>query len=183
MHKFMKVYRLYGRLMSYVAVVAGICVFAMMWLVDINVLARMFFNAPLLGSVEIAQALLVFCIMFGLPFAQTNGAHVRVTILVSRFPRRLREILFALAMLCGSAFFALLTYSSFGFALRSYQVGEAVWGAALRFPLFPVKGAITVGALLISVQFLFDAIRVGLFRQTEMHDEIYSSDPTSLTHV
>jgi TRAP-type C4-dicarboxylate transport system permease small subunit len=172
MQTFMGLYRLFRHVLSFMALLAGLATFAMMWLVDANVIGRRLFNAPILGTVEMAQALLVFSVMLGLPFAQANGAHLRVTIVVERLPLRVREVLFALGMLAGCALFALLAYASFGFALRSYQIGEAVWGAALRFPLWPVKGAITLGAALISIQFLLDAIRVGLFRRRLEHDDI-----------
>jgi len=172
---FMRVYTGYGKLLHWLAVVAGVATFAMMWLVDVNVIGRKLFNAPLLGSVEISQSLLVFSIMLGLPHAQAVGAHLRVTLVVGRVPRRLGEVLFGLAMLAGAALFTLMAYSTYGFAMRAYDVGEEVWGAAFRFHLWPVKAALPIGAALLALQFLLDAIRVLVFRAVEYKDDIASS--------
>lgn len=176
----MAIYRVYGQILAAFATFAGLCVFLLMWLVDANVIGRKVFNVSLMGSVEIAQALLVYCILLGIPFAQTQGAHLRVTILVGRLPRRVQLVLYVLAMLAGAAVFSLLAYSSSFFAMRSWQVGEEVWGAVFRFPLYPVKAALPVGAALVAVQFLLDAIRVGVFGHSLPHDEISGTRKRSL---
>ncbi len=172
MHGFMRLYTLYGRLLAGVAVLAGFATFAMMWLVDVNVIGRKLLNMPVMGSVEISQALLVFCVLLGLPHAQATGAHLRVTVLVRHFPRSLRKALYVLASLAGATIFALLAWSSWGFMMRAYNVGEQVWGAAVRFPLWPVKAMIPLGATLLAVQFVLDALRVGWLDQVEPRDEI-----------
>lgn len=172
MRAFMTIYRFHGRLLAVVATFAGLCAFLLMWLVDFNVFGRKVLNMPLMGMVELSQALLVFCIILGMPLAQHTGSHLRVNILVALLPRQVQMTLFVLAMLAGAAVFALMAYSSYFFALRAYRIGEEVWGAAFRFPLYPVKAAIPVGAALLSIQFALDAIRVGVFRHTFPHDEI-----------
>jgi len=182
MRVFMTIYRGYGRVLSGVATLAGICAFALMWLVDANVIARKVFNAPILGSVEIAQALLVWCILLGIPYAQTRGAHLRVTILTGRLPRQVQMGLHVLAMLAGAVVFLLLAHASLNFALRSWRIGDEVWGAAFRFPLWPVKAALPLGATLIAVQFLLDAARIGLFRHCLPHDEITGTDSAGAAH-
>lgn len=172
MQHFMRVYRAYGRILGLFAVIAGVSAFAIMWLVDANVLGRKLLNQPVLGSVEISQALLVICIMLGMPYAQVNGVHLRVTLIIGHAPRRLGEVLYGLAALAGCAVFALLAWSSYGFALRAWNVGEEVWGASVRFPLWPVKAMIPLGAGLLSLQFLLDALRVLVFRAVLDTDDI-----------
>ena len=172
MNVFLRLYDLYGRLVGYLATIAGISTFCMMWLVDANVLGRKIFNQPVISSVEISQALLVACVFLAMPFAQARGAHLRVTLITGLAPRRLGEMLFGISALAGCALFGVLTYSSYHFALRAWIIGEEVWGASLRFPLWPVKGIIPLGAALLSGQFLLDALRVLLFRQILSSDEI-----------
>lgn len=183
MQRFMRIYRACGKLLGLFAVVAGIGAFTIMWLVDANVLGRKIFNQPVMGSVEISQALLVVCVMLGMPFAQASGAHLRVTLIVGHVPRRFGEILFGLAALAGCAVFAVLAWSSYGFALRAWNVGEEVWGASVRFPLWPVKAVIPLGAALLSLQFLLDAVRVLVFRVVLVQDDIAGGPSTeALTH-
>lgn len=181
MSLFMQIYDAYRRLIALAATIAGLSAFALMWLVDINVITRRLYNAPIPGSVEISQALLVLTIMLGLAFAQSTGAHLRVTIITDRLPRRLRRQLFALAALIGFGFFAVLTLSTYYFALRSFNVNEYAWGAGFSLPLYPVKAAICAGSLLLSVQFLLDAIRVGVFDLVVEHDAVDST--TEPAHV
>lgn len=172
MHLFSTVYRTYGNLVSAAATIAGIAIFALMWINDANVVMRYFLNAPVMGAVEISQALLVLGIMLGMAFTQASGGHVRVTLLTRLLPPRGGEIAYALAALIGFFVFCAVTYSTFGYALRSYQVNEYAWGATLRFPLYPVKAAACLGALLLAIQFLLDAIRVGVFGLTEKRDDL-----------
>ncbi len=183
MQRFMQIYRAYGTLLGFFAVIAGISAFAIMWLVDANVLGRKIFNQPVLGSVEISQALLVICIMLGMPYAQANGVHLRVTLIVGHAPRRLAEVLFGLAALAGCAVFAVLAWSGYTFTLRAWNVGEEVWGASVRFPLWPVKAMIPLGAGLLSLQFLLDFVRVVIFRAVREQDDI-AGEPTgeALSH-
>ena len=169
---FMRVYDAYGRFLGVVAMIAGTSAFALMWLVDVNVITRRAFNAPVPGSVEFSQALLVLIIMLGLAYAQSHGAHLRVTILVDHLSLPARRWLYVLATLTGFLFFSVLTLSMYNFALRSFSVNEYAWGAGIRFPLYPVKAAACVGALFLTIQFLLDALRVGLFGQVRGHDGI-----------
>jgi TRAP-type C4-dicarboxylate transport system permease small subunit len=182
MRQFMRFYTTYGKFVGLFAAVAGISAFAIMWLVDANVIGRKMLNQPLLGSVEISQALLVVCIMLGMPYAQFNGTHLRVTLFIGLLPRRVGEVLFGLAAMAGCAVFALLAWSSYGFALRAWNVGEEVWGASVRFPLWPVKAMIPLGAALLSVQFLLDAVRVLVFRVVRDTDEIVGGASAEVLH-
>ena len=110
MKEFMSIYRGYGQMLGAIAVIAGIATFGMMWLVDANVLSRKLLNQPVMGSVEISQALLVFCIMLGMPYAQVSGAHLRVTMIIGHAPRRISEVLFSLSALVGCIVFAFLAF-------------------------------------------------------------------------
>ena len=58
----------------------------------------------------------------------------------------------------GFVLFAAVAYGTSRFALRSYMMNEQVWGATIRFPLYPAKLAVSIGAALLCIQFLFDAM-------------------------
>ena len=172
MNTFLRFYSKYCLLLGKLAVIAGLATFAMVLLVNANVFGRKFLNFPVMGSVEISQALLTISVMLGLPIAQVNGVHLRVTVISGFFPFQIRRLFFAFAALAGCMIFGLLAWTSMFEALRSWNVGEQVWGAAVRFPLWPVRGVLCIAAALLSLQFLLDAIRVGWFGQIETRDEI-----------
>jgi TRAP-type mannitol/chloroaromatic compound transport system, small permease component len=180
---FMKLYTAYGRFLGVVGALAGIATFALMWLVDVNVITRRGLNAPVPGSVEISQALLVVTVTLGLAYAQSRGAHLRVTIFAGRQQQSLQRWLYVAAMIIGFAFFTVLTYAMYKFAQRAFNVNEYAWGAGIRFPLYPVKALACAGTFLLALQFLLDALRVGVFNVTYAHDSIIQPADTEAGHV
>jgi TRAP-type C4-dicarboxylate transport system permease small subunit len=164
---FLKVYRAYGRLLHGTAVVGGITTFLMMWVIDANVILRKLFNWPLPAGVEFSQSLLTISIILPFAYTQLRRDHVRTTLLVAHFPERLARILHIISIIGGAVLFACLTYAAYRYAMRSYRMNEMVWGAAIRFPLYPAKMAVSLGALLIAIQFLLDAILLSFFPEDD----------------
>lgn len=156
---FLKVCRLYHTLLWGFAVLAGLCTFTIMWIIDANAIARKAFNYPIIGSVEITQSLLTVSIMLPFAYALATNEHVRTVILTSRLSGRASRLLNAFWMVVGFVIFALVTYGTCRYALRSYGMNEQVWGAGIRFPLWPAKAAVSIGTLLLSIEFLLQAIR------------------------
>jgi TRAP-type C4-dicarboxylate transport system permease small subunit len=156
---FLRVCEIYGRVLRSFAVLAGIAAFAIMWLIDFNALSRKLMNAPLPAGVELTQALLPAVIVLPFGYALMQRQHVRSAFLVSRLSRRAARWLQVFWMLVGFVLFALVTWGTFQFALRSYMMNEHAWGADFRFPLWPSKMAVSLGTGLICVQFLMEALR------------------------
>jgi TRAP-type C4-dicarboxylate transport system permease small subunit len=156
---FLRVCDIYGRVLRVFAVLAGIAAFAIMWLIDINAFSRKLMNAPLPAGVELTQALLPAVIVLPFGYALMQRQHVRSVFLVSRLSRRAARWLQVFWMLVGFVLFALVTWGTFRYALRSYLMNEQVWGADFRFPLWPSKMAVSLGSALICLQFLLEAMR------------------------
>src|SRR3989442_100085 len=74
--------------------------------VSFDVLARKFFNVSSRATVELTGYMLAFGIAWGLCDALTTRAHIRVDVLVTKMPLRLRAFMHALAL----AFLALLAF-------------------------------------------------------------------------
>lgn len=160
--KFLVLFRGYGRVLRFFAFVAGLSAFLIMWLIDINALSRTVLNAPLIGGVEFTQSLLPLVIMLPFGFALLRRDHVNTVLLTSRLSPQFARWLETFWMLVGFVVFSLVTYGTFKYALRSYFLGEEVWGATIRFPIWPAKMAVSAGALLISIQCLLETLH-GLF--------------------
>lgn len=160
---FVRIYAGYACVLYYTAVIAGAATFVIMWLIDSSALSRKIFNWPVPGSVEITESLMVLGVLLPMAYAQHTRAHVRVPLLTDHLPARLQTLLFAIAMLVGVAFFAVMAWSAYNFTMQSYMVNEHVWGAKVRFPLYPVKAVMFVGWLLLTVQFLLDFVKICLF--------------------
>lgn len=164
---FLILFRGYGRVLRFFTVVAGLSAFVIMWLIDINALSRTILNAPLVGGVEFTQSLLPLVIMLPFGFALLRRDHVNTVLLTSRLSPRVARWLDTLWMFVGFVVFSLVTYGTFKYALRSYFLGEEVWGATIRFPIWPAKMAVSAGALLISLQCLLETIHGLAFEDDE----------------
>lgn len=148
--------------MTACAVVAGALLFALMWLICVNAFSRKLFNAPVVGTLEITEAVLPFVILLPMAFTQFRRGHIRVTLLTRHFPSGMRRILHVAAVVIGGLFFFWVAWATGGFALRAWNVGETAWGL-IRIPLWPTKGVISLGALLLSGQFFLDALKLGFY--------------------
>ncbi|HWE73885.1 MAG TPA: TRAP transporter small permease [Stellaceae bacterium] len=89
---------------------AAVCLFSMMALTFVGVVARYFFNAPIAGVEEIQAFLLGFIIFSGVPLVTYHQRHIAVRAFA--------------AMLKGRALFAqrvfVLAMTGFGFAFMGY---------------------------------------------------------------
>ena len=178
---FRSLYNAFGRLVSLMAVVSGAIIFSIMVIVATNVFLRRFFNAPLEGTLEVTELLMPFAIMLPMAYAQLQLSHIRVTILSSRLPLSLGRNLYAFALCAACIFFGWATLASGEYALKSWEINERVYGATIILPLYAAKFAVSAGLLLLSVQFLFDTVRVGVYgifdtRDDMAHDQIMDGD-------
>jgi TRAP-type C4-dicarboxylate transport system permease small subunit len=157
---FMTFYRAYGRLLTGIAMLAGVALFALMWLVNTNALTRKLFNFPITGTLEITEAAMPIIIMLPMAYTQMQRGHIRVTMISDLMGPQVRRVLLLAALAIGCAFTAWVAWATFGYASRSLRIGESAWGV-IRFPIWPSKMSIALGAGLLSFQFLLDLIKVG----------------------
>lgn len=159
MHEiFHSVYRIYGRILLGCAWVAGFSAFSIMFLVVANSVARKLFNTPLPASIEITQSLLVPLIILPFAFTLIRREHVSTVFLTSKLQDSTRRRLYLCWMLLGFLLFCAVTYGSYLYGIRSYRMNELTWGATIQFPVWPAKLVVSVGALLICLQFLIEAV-------------------------
>lgn len=160
---FLKFYNGYGRALYGVALVAGAATFAIMVLIFANAVLRKVLNAPVPGALEITQALLVPVIMLPFAYTQMRKEHVNTVFFTATLSKTARRNLEFLFMVAGFLLFAAVTYGTFHYALRAYNVNEQAYGASVQFPVWPSKMMVCVGTLLLSFQMLLDAIHTLLF--------------------
>jgi TRAP-type C4-dicarboxylate transport system permease small subunit len=170
-NSFLKVYDCYGKGLWGFAVVAGILTFTIMCVIDANAFTRKLFNWPLPAALEITESLLVGAIMLPFAFALFKREHVSTVFLTSNLSPGARRWLHLLWSVVGCLLFAAVTYGTFQYALRSYRMNEQIWGAAIQFAVWPAKMAVSLGTLLITVQFLLDAIGFALISDFRAKDD------------
>jgi len=129
----------------------------MMLLGTADVVGTKFFNSPVPATYEATAALMVALVFGGLAYAQKLKRHVKVELLVCRFPAKAQALSEVAGLLIGAIFFALFTWRSFNLFWQSWIIKEAEAGI-IRFPIYPGKLLMVLGAGLMTVQLLVDIV-------------------------
>jgi TRAP-type C4-dicarboxylate transport system permease small subunit len=111
---------------------------------------------------EVSSYLMGIAFMAGAAMTLRAGGHIRVSLLMSHLPpfgQRCLEVATSLLGLCLSSF---LAYSLVGFTWASYARGQT--SISSDIPLWIPEAAITVGAVVLSIQMLARVVQalVGL---------------------
>jgi len=136
---------------------AGWGYLACAFFITFDVVCRRFLGFSSQGTVEISGYLLAFGITWGLAYALSARGHIRVDVVVMRFPLRLRAYAHALALFFLAVFGALLALRAWSVVQESWELG-AMETSALTIPLVipqaPWAVGLTVFAILAAVLML-----------------------------
>ncbi len=125
------------------AVVSGLFLVAVMLLTTTDVALRYFLNAPLFGTVEITELMLIGLIMLAMPYCAVTNGHIRVDVLdrlLGRFGRLFADVLSGLLSL---TVLGLLVWRTVEKAIESDVFSDAT--NLLRLPIWPLYGLIAIG--------------------------------------
>ncbi len=127
--------------------VAGLVVFALMFLGVCQIVMRTFFRAPIFGYIDIVEVAMVGFAILSIAFVQRMGAHVRMELLVQRLEGRALWLVELLGTLLAMFIVGVLIPYSFAHFQRAYDFGDSTidiqivtWPAKLVVP-------VTLGAL------------------------------------
>ena len=112
-----------------------------------DVVLRYFFNAPILGSFELTEFILVVMVFFAIPWATVKKANVRVDLFVGRLPLRVRTIFDIVTCFMGlivTALFAWYTVPQAIYIWRLYSVSDM-----LEIPVYPFYFMVAFGFFLL----------------------------------
>ena len=149
--------RIVGGLGTTLLVVSAIGVFLSMIVGTADVVGTQLLLLPLHGATEGITELMVIIVFLALPYVQRSRAHIRVELLYSRFGPRAQAALDAVAAVAGLAFFGLVFWQGLEAAAFSWRVKESTM-SLVRIPIYPAKFAILVGAGLMLLQLVLDAV-------------------------
>lgn len=145
------------RIHSVLAVIFGLLLVVLMFVIVIDIGGRFFFLKPLPGGVEIARVLLAWIFFLPLAYALVTGAHVRVTVLLTRLPHRLSSIADGLGTIFSISFLSLAVYASWKQFWESFVVGETL-PAPIWIPFWLAKLALPIGCSLITAQLIINLV-------------------------
>ena len=152
---------LYSHILKTCGLFAGLLTFAVMCLVVANVALRYSVNAPVAGTLELTEGALPLIVLLSLALTQYNGGHIKVVLLTQNLPATPQRILAVLAMLAGALLFGWAAYAGWLTTAKSIAIGEIERGS-IRYPVWPIKAAVCFGMILLTIQFLLDAMLLAL---------------------
>ena len=119
----MKLDALFRRVTDAMAVLAGLLLVAIVFIISIDVAMRHFLNRPQVWTVEICEYF-VFAITFlGAPWLLRVGGHVNVDLVTARLPIKARHALSLFSSIVGALVCLVLTYFGIVTAVDCYQTG------------------------------------------------------------
>jgi TRAP-type C4-dicarboxylate transport system permease small subunit len=129
----------------------------------VDVIGRYFFNAPLTGGKEVSEVLLAGVVFFSLAYTQQEKAHINVTLVYTRFPKKMRTIVGILNSIIALVLFSLITWQSIKWAIVYWNANkliDVIFIPIAPFQLFVSLGAFTI-CLIIIVQLVQYATELG----------------------
>jgi TRAP-type C4-dicarboxylate transport system permease small subunit len=135
-----KIINLLSRIASVIVIVFLI---AMMLLIVVDVSLRYFFNSPIPGSIELVQYFMIVGGFLGLSWCAVKNGHIKVGLVVDRFPARVQAIFSSVTLILGLTVAPLVTWRLFAQAI--YEQASRTASDFLDIPAYPFYIAAGIG--------------------------------------
>ncbi|MDD4802068.1 MAG: TRAP transporter small permease [Syntrophomonas sp.] len=128
-------------------IIAGLCIVATMAIVVINVVSRVVFGNPLLGTMDYVTLLMALTIGLSLAYCGYNNGHIGVDLIIDRVSPQVRAFIDTLTNLAALIFWGVSAYYMAGYA-HSVSKSNLV-AATTQIPLYPVIYLISFGLMVL----------------------------------
>lgn len=115
-------------------VVAAVATLAMLFIVVLDVILRIFFKSPIVGATEITQMLMV-CITPAIGGTILENRMTKVDVLVEKFPKGVQVVVDTIMYVITIVLFGLLTWRAFDLGTYQQSIGKAY--SMLKIPEYP----------------------------------------------
>lgn len=126
-------------------VLAGFAMVLMMLHITLEVGGRYFFNARMIGTLEVVSFYyMVILVFLGFGYVEARREHIRVDLFVQTMPAPVQLLLYVFACLLGLVFFGMLFWQSLHDALWAMNRNERAM-ANFSFYIWPARWALPIG--------------------------------------
>jgi len=154
------------------AAMGGVALMLMMIQTVADVVADQFFSRPIPGNLEVISVHhMVLVVFLPLAFVERRHEHIQVDLVYQLMPRAVQRIILVLGYLLSAGFFAILTWRTWGDALRSLAKNEMMMGNVYVI-IWPAKFVLPIGFGAIGLMVLLHAWRAAT-------DPDFSPEPPS----
>ena len=120
-----------------------------------DVVGTKFLDWPVPGTLEVTESTLVLIVVGALAYTQERRNHIRVELLYGQVGPRWKSFMDLVTHVVAFAFFALVFWQGLGELRYSWEIREATMGT-VRFPLYPARFLLALGALLLLLRLALD---------------------------
>ncbi|MCV2894016.1 TRAP transporter small permease subunit [Lentibacter sp. XHP0401] len=153
------------KLEQFMALVAGLAIFSLMLLAVRSVGGRLTLNAPLSGYVDWIMQLMPVIAILAVSYAQRDGTHIRMDILVSRLGGRAIWLFELISVLMIFALVVLLVWGSWAHFQRSFDFDARMWSRDstidIGLPIWPAKLVVPVALGVLALRLLIQIYGYG----------------------
>jgi TRAP-type mannitol/chloroaromatic compound transport system permease small subunit len=122
-----------------------------------DVVGTKFLDFPVPGTLEVTESTMVLIVFGALAYTQERRNHIRVELLYGHAGPRGKSFMEAVTHVVAFAFFALLAWQGVGELRYSWEIREATMGT-VRFPLYPARLLLVLGAVLLLLRLAIDIV-------------------------
>lgn len=137
------------------AAVAAFVLAIMMFLTVMDVIGRYFLSRPVPGAWETIGLLLICAGTWGLGYCQEEKSHIKVTIILEKFPLKVQFCVRGLAYLIGAVGFSLICWRTFLLGVK-YFVEKGHVTDILEIPYYPFVLMLSISCGLLALTLIKD---------------------------
>lgn len=134
--------------------ISMLMVFLMMLLMVIDISMRQITGAPILGSYELVEGLMVVLVFFSFAQTQVRKGHIAVDMITHAMPYKVGIFFNIIALTCAAGMTIIMTYASIGQAQN--VLNTHLTSAVILFPLFPFYCVVVIGMAFFCMEFIID---------------------------
>ena len=147
-----------------VAWISFVCVVVMMLMNVVDVIIGYLFSKHILGAYELTQRLLMCAVFTAFAYGQSKKTHINMTIVIAKFPRAVRFVIFTVMSILSVLAAGAMTYAA------GVQTGVAIstgyMTEVLYIPLWPFYVVETVAMAIFTLALIYDTVLyvIAIFR-------------------
>ena len=153
------------RVEHFFAVIAGLAVLSLMFLAVRSVGGRVTLNAPLSGYVDWIMQLMPLIAIFAVSYAQRDGTHIRMDLLVEHLRGRALWLFEFIGVLLILILMLFLIWGSWAHFQRSFDFGAPLWSrdssTDIALPIWPSKLIVPVAFTVLAARLLIQLVGYG----------------------
>ena len=115
--------------------IAGICFFAVMVLILINIIMRRIFGMPITGTAEMVGLMTATGLGFALANCELNDGNIAMSILTDRLSKKTQQIINTLIYLVSLGFWTMVIWRMFVYGSSAFSRGLV--SSTVSIPIYP----------------------------------------------